>query len=441
MNELVSSVRVRGRPVAGAARAAIAAFGIACFTMPATVHGSNEPAHASHAGGGVATQAALTLREAVRQALATHPEVRQSRAERETADQLLRTAQWGRYPSLSVDAGVLDSANRAPTVRLQQPVWAGGRIDAAIEGGEARARAAERGTEATRQSLAESVGVAFVRVSGSQERVRLSIEAMAELRELAALIGRRAAGGLASSADQRLAEARLDQAQAQHRELQAALLRARSELAALLSADVDAIEPTGFTSLPFDSVEALTDAVLAGSPARAQRIAEVEAARADARVRRGQLFPLAVVRLERGPVLSSNVTDNRAMLALQYQSDPGLAGWSAYQASAARIDAALAQVATIELDLRLKARSIWIEAESAAAQQTSLRALVEANEATVASFLRQYDAGRRGWLDVLNAQRELSDSRLALSRAVSTRLEASLRALGASGRLLPALDL
>jgi len=53
----------------------------------------------------------------------------------------------------------------------------------------------------------------------------------------------------------------------------------------------------------------------------------------------------------------------------------------------------------------------------------------------VESFLRQFDAGRRSWLDVLNAERELFDARLARAQIDAGLLEVALRIQGGTGGL------
>ena len=56
-------------------------------------------------------------------------------------------------------------------------------------------------------------------------------------------------------------------------------------------------------------------------------------------------------------------------------------------------------------------------------------------EETLQSFLRQYDAGRKSWMDVLNIQREVSDTRLQLEQARAAWLEMSLRIAAITGQL------
>ena len=51
----------------------------------------------------------------------------------------------------------------------------------------------------------------------------------------------------------------------------------------------------------------------------------------------------------------------------------------------------------------------------------------------MASFMRQFEAGRKSWLEILNTQREVVDSRIALSRAQTARDQAGLRLMVNTG--------
>ena len=49
--------------------------------------------------------------------------------------------------------------------------------------------------------------------------------------------------------------------------------------------------------------------------------------------------------------------------------------------------------------------------------------------------MRQFDAGRRSWLDVLNAERELFEARLAQAQIEAGLLDTALRIHAGSGAL------
>ena len=68
---------------------------------------------------------------------------------------------------------------------------------------------------------------------------------------------------------------------------------------------------------------------------------------------------------------------------------------------------------------RLPGKIAWtvfyVPAEIAQGLGTKGRITVRGTEEVVESYLRQYQIGRKGWLDVLNAQRERSQAKAALS--------------------------
>lgn len=54
-------------------------------------------------------------------------------------------------------------------------------------------------------------------------------------------------------------------------------------------------------------------------------------------------------------------------------------------------------------------------------------AAADAADAVIASFLRQFEAGRKSWLEVLNAQREALDTRLSLVQQRRSLWQANTR--------------
>ena len=65
------------------------------------------------------------------------------------------------------------------------------------------------------------------------------------------------------------------------------------------------------------------------------------------------------------------------------------------------------------------------------AQQESVDALDE----TLSSYMRQYESGRKTWLEVLNTQRELTEQRIQLTQTQSDWLVTSLRIAAITGML------
>ena len=89
--------------------------------------------------------AALTLMTAAAQAqpvwnfgqlmqatLASHPLVLGKRSAQAAAQAEREGAEWQRYPSLSLEANTQSGGQNARLLRIEQPIWSGGRITAGI---------------------------------------------------------------------------------------------------------------------------------------------------------------------------------------------------------------------------------------------------------------------------------------------------------------------
>ena len=391
-----------------------------------------------------APTATLSLRQAVAEAVLRNPNRVRAAHEVTAAGFERDAAEWGRFPTVSVDAGAGQSSNSiAPTstVRVEQPLWAGGRIDGQIDAARAQVSAAELAELDTRRRLAEEAAVAYVGWMDAAARVEIARESAAALSDLVKYVRRREAEGLASAADVSIGRARYSSALALIEELGGALDQARAQLEALM---VTRIERGISVSVPAVAERSVADteaAYVANSQLVAQRRAEVESARAQAVVRRAALFPKLALRFEHltypnnGGLTPSS--DSRTLLVLQFTPDAGLASYSGAQAAESRIESVRAQLASDENDARLRARANWAEYMSSGRQVAELEPQVAALDASMASFMRQFEAGRKSWLELLNTQREVVDARIALSRARTSHDQSALRLMVNTGAFWP----
>jgi adhesin transport system outer membrane protein len=329
-------------------------------------------------------------------------------------------------------------------VRVEQPLWAGGRIDGQIDAARAQVSAAELAELDTRRRLAEEAAVAYIGWMDAAARVEIARESAAALAQLLEYVRRRETEGLASLADVSIGKARYSSALALVEEQSGALDQARAQLEALMVTKIERGIPVSVPDVPERSVADTEAAYVAKSQLVAQRRAEVESARAQAVVRKSALYPKLALRFEHftypnnGGLTPSS--DSRALIVVQFSPDAGLASYSGAQAAQSRIDTALAQLAADENDARLRARANRADYTASRRQVAELEPQAEALDASMASFMRQFEAGRKSWLEILNTQREVVDSRLALSRARTTRNQSALRLMVNTGTFWPWLE-
>lgn len=187
--------------------------------------------------------------------------------------------------------------------------------------------------------------------------------------------------------------------------------------------------------LPDQPVEMLAQRFVLASSALQRLASQIEAAKAEATLSHSGRFPVVLARLERATHTLTAQPDTRAVLALDYQSGPGLSALSDHRAKLSRLEALRAEARSQRDELELFAASLAAQRHALIEQRGSIASQVQAADDTVLAFTRQFEASRRSWLDVLNAERERFDARLMLAQLNASLRDTELRALTASGAL------
>lgn len=393
-----------------------------------------------------ASESSAGLAAALRATLNRHPALNGKRAEVEAKGFVGDSARAQRYPTFSVQVASQDLNNtedretNAPTktLRARQPLWAFGRIDSAIAFADSDVAAEEADLVRLKRQLLDQTAVAYVRVLGARERLRVAEENVGSLDKLYQQIQRRAQGQLASLADVRLALARREQARAQQERFAGELRVAQTELRALTLIEVTAgpAVPENLTQLPGAAeVEALAQERSADVLWKSQRVA---LARADVEREKTASMPTLYLQADRYYKQPAFGEDTRVGLVVEVSLDGmGFAALGRHKAAGARERAAMEDLNTTRNDLVRSVNSLLANRQSQQTlidtQKQSLSELVE----IVASYQRQYEAGNKAWLEVLNMQRELSEQRLQLAQAENDWLIYTLRLQALIGSLDP----
>ena len=140
-------------------------------------------------------------------ALQSHPQVLGKQSALMAALQEREGAQWQRWPTASMEAS--SQGGGAGLLRLEQPLWAGGRIQAGMDAADSRALAARWTVQEARQDLALKVVAASTEALRQQARQAHSQQGLGEHERLLAMMQRRVAQEVSPAADERMAQARL----------------------------------------------------------------------------------------------------------------------------------------------------------------------------------------------------------------------------------------
>jgi outer membrane protein, adhesin transport system len=379
----------------------------------------------------------LTLQQALEATLSSHPLVQGKRSEQSAAKAEQEGAEWQRYPSASIEANTDSNGDHASVLRLDQPLWSGGRITAGIDAAGSRLNAAGTGIDEMRQELALKV------INASSEALRLharlvhSQASVGEHKKLLEMIERRVQQEVSPIADRRLAESRLYSTENELSVIRQGMQNALAQLGQLTGQIVTNIEPEGYIqaassdALPGDLAQAIERA-LAHSPILRRLSFEALAANADIDSKRSAYWPQLSLRLESS---HGSVSDNRALLFLQAQPGAGLSARSGVNAALARREATRQTEAAARRDIQQQITLDWNEWTAARSRVKTAEQARSTSAEVSESYARQYTAGRKTWLDVLNAVREATQAELALADAQSQMQAAVLRLKLFSGTL------
>jgi outer membrane protein, adhesin transport system len=343
----------------------------------------------------------------------------------------IRGANWQFFPTPSmsveqVNASQNDSSynskdGRVLTLRLQQPLWTAGRLTAGVGRAEAGMAAAQAQMEETRQQLALRTIQAWGEWKAGQQKLDALRGSVQTHQKLVALIQRRIDGGVSALADEVLAQGRLEQTLADAMAAQSQLTAALAKLESLTGqrvADeqvsaysVSAVEPVG-------QLAPLLDNAWVNSPTAMKLRAQVRQQELDVEIRKAQLLPEVYARAEhqQGSFTSFGPSSaNRFFIGLSATPGAGLSALSG-------VDAAVARLQSLQSELDATRRSLieqvsleHVSALTQAQRRLSLRSGLSSTQAMVDSWDRQFLAGRKTWVEVMNAARELAQAQTALA--------------------------
>jgi adhesin transport system outer membrane protein len=303
---------------------------------------------------------------------------------------------------------------------IEQPLWSGGRISASIGRATARENAALAAHDETLLDIATSTSQALFELPRWRARAVILSRSKEQHDQMVTTMVRRYAQEVSPLSDLELARSRALQVEQQLYQARAQEGAASSRLRELVGDPFVAIgplpdEPAAWKVLNDDEVSA---EVLAFSPLLKRLRFESAAASADARIARANILP------QLNSQYSYNETfGHRVGFVLKAQSDGGLSRFAATDAARQRVEASELQIASGERQVRNEIYNLLREYESATSRLTGSEAVSGSAQRVMESYMRQFTSGRRTWLDVMNAMREVTSAEIdALDARITAHL-------------------
>jgi adhesin transport system outer membrane protein len=272
-----------------------------------------------------------------------------------------------------------------------------------------------------------------------QERLAIQNNGLKRLVDYEGMVERRLATQVSSQNDVSLVKSRIEQLRSDIAATEAALVRARSTTSELTAVVVERVQPLGDSGWDLARGQPYwTQLVLDASPELASARNQVVAVETEILLRRAETKPRVLMRVEsiHSPTTAGTSTSyTQAYVTIEAALTNGLSQFDVISQLFSRREAAQRQVEAAERSIRQQVQSVWADMAALSGQVPAIERVIKNNEDVVESFVRQYVAGRKSWLDVLNSERELLQSRLSAADLRSQSASAALRAGRLSGSL------
>lgn len=359
---------------------------------------------------------ALSVDQAMRYAIKTHPLILSAEGQYRAAKSELAASRWSRFPTVGASAQESSTEVKQDVTTASMPIWMGGRINADIDLAKSNRDGALSGISEAQQSvMLETIGL-FFDYFKSEKKLEIASLNVDEHQRLYEIIERRVEAATSPDVDAMLAQARLQSARSA--QIQAASVKdiSKASLELTVGRVVDAVI-VNKSPEPFDI--GLNEAVATGikvSPRIARIESEVKGFEANIKSAKSALYPQVSLSYEKryNDPDPSRVDQEETFVSVQFQPGAGLAVASSISAAKQRKQSARDSLEAEKRELRRQIKTAWNEYASVSFQLEPSKMLVDATTSVIESYLRQYAVGKKSWLDVLNAQREATQARNTL---------------------------
>lgn len=368
----------------------------------------------------------LRVDSLITQAIETHPLVGSARANQQATTEGINAAKLNLLPTPSVSSGFDRDNDFISQVTIRQPLWTGGKLTADVNQAIFDDKAAVEYIYEQQNLVAKTTIDAWQSYIQAIARQGVHTESLKELNDFEAMMQRRVNQGVSARIELDLVTNRILQEQTAY---QAASEQQRIAAARLQQIIGQPLSQTSAMSLP--NIKVLVNQAKQQStnfekmafeqasfynPIIVKEHFQIESAKQGVESQQASRYPTVYAQYEHAYYHDDNENDGKFSVGLSYAPGAGFSNLALARASQAQVDSL---VQTQEAARRSVIENIQVQYQqfvSARDRETSLVAAVAGAQIVVNSYRRQFIAGRKSWLEVLNAVREHSDYQVQLAQ-------------------------
>lgn len=370
-----------------------------------------------------ATQA-QTLTELLEAARNTHPSIKAARQSVGAANKGVEAAEGRYWPTFSA---TLESGSKNETgvptkmLHLEQSLWDGGATAAGIKSAQSSVRLSEQQLAQQIQQLQLRVIESWQTAQSARGRIAVAESVARRLQEHEKMMERRVQAQASTTMELKAIQVQVLQALIERNKAQATYTIAAQRLEQLTGKEglvmsmrrlADPPEPLESRARMMELVQADVAWIAMGQPSVRQADAEVDQGSRQVDLKRAELSPQLYARAQRG--LGSGGKAN-AYIGIKYSVNTGMSQSAEVEALVARVAALQANRDAAVLQAQETIQTALNELQESAQRYESLKVAVETSRELHGSYLRQFVAARKSWLDVMSAIRDVAQNEYLLN--------------------------
>lgn len=368
-----------------------------------------------------------------------YPSIRASRQMMLGANAQMQSAKWNYFPTPSVD--ISQRAGRSgTTLRLDQPLWTGGKLDALSDLAAARQDEAHYTLGESSYALAGKFLMVLQSYIQADGQIKGFDEGKRQLESFTQMLDKRIDAGVSSESDRELLNSRIAQINADLITAQARYEMSKSQLELLMGRPLKCA--IGFkkdrTIKQNMSLEQMKEALRRTHVTLKKLKAQIGMSQAEKKSADAVLMPNVSLRAEyqRGSVYTDDTSsDTLGYVAVSFSPGAGLSSMSNIESAKYRVLQAQDELVTKEFELMDILLSDYADYHAAKNRVPSIEKTIESSQKVLESYTRLFIAGKRQWLDLVNTSREVTQNQIALATLKAVLIASSYRLALETGRI------
>ena len=372
----------------------------------------------------------LQINNLVAQAIQTHPLVGSARASQQATTEGISAAKLNLLPTPSVSSGFDRDNDFVSQVTLRQPLWTGGKLTADVNQAIFDDKAAVEYIYEQQNLVAKTTIDAWQSYIQAVAKQAVHVDNLKELGDFEAMMQRRVGQGVSARIELDLVTNRILQEQtayqaaAEQQRIAAARLeqiigQPLSQMSAMSVPNIKVLvnqakqQSVDFEKMAFDRAGFYNPTVV-------KEHFQIESAKQGVESQKAAQYPTVYAQYEHAYYHENNENDGKFSLGLSYAPGAGFSNFALARASQAQVNSLIQNQEAARRNVIENIQVQYQQFVSAKDRETSLVAAIAGAQLVVSSYRRQFIAGRKSWLEVLNAVREHNDYQVQL---VQTRAE------------------